>query len=123
MPTNLIDGRVIARQILNELAGRIASLRKQGCTPGLAFVRVGDDPASKVYVSRKEKACQELGIYSETSVLPETTQENELLDLLARLNSDQRLNGILVQAPLPAHIHQSVVFSTVSPDNDVNGFH
>jgi len=123
MPTNLIDGRVIARQILEELAGRIASLKKQGCPPGLAFVRVGDDPASKVYVSRKEKACEELGIYSETSVLPETTQENELLGLLARFNSDQSLHGILVQAPLPAHIRQSVVFSTVSPDKDVDGFH
>src|SRR5262245_4435703 len=110
MATNLIDGRGIARQVLEELSGRIASLKKSDCQPGLAFVRVGDDPASKAYVGRKENACAELGIHSETTVLPEATQESELLTVLARLNSNRRVHGILVQAPLPAHIRQHVVF-------------
>jgi len=118
-----MDGRAIARQVFQELAGRIASLKNQGCQPGLVFVRVGDDPASKVYVGRKENACAELGIHSQTSVLPETTTENEVLDLLARFNSDPRLHGILVQAPLPPHIQQAVVFSAVRPEKDVDGFH
>src|SRR5712664_1471457 len=108
MAADLIDGRAIARQLQDELAGRIAALKARGIQPGLAFVRVGEDPASKVYVGRKEKACGELGIYSETRVLPETASEGELLALLARLNADQRLHGILVQAPLPPHIRQTV---------------
>jgi methylenetetrahydrofolate dehydrogenase (NADP+) / methenyltetrahydrofolate cyclohydrolase len=123
MGTNLIDGRAIARQVFQEIAGRIASLKSRGCQPGLAFVRVGEDLASKVYVGRKENACAELGIYSETTVLPETTTERELVELLARFNSDPRLHGILVQAPLPSHIRQPVVFSAVSPNKDVDGFH
>jgi len=123
MGTNLIDGRAIARQVFQELAGRIASLKRRGCQPGLAFVRIGEDPASKVYVGRKENACAELGIHSETTVLPETTTERELLDLLARLNSNSRVHGILVQAPLPSHIQQPVAFSAVSPNKDVDGFH
>src|SRR2546428_12778067 len=120
--TNLIDGRAIANQVLQELAGRIARLKARGVQPGLAFVRVGEDPASKVYVGRKEKACGELGIYSETRVLPETASEGELLALLARLNADQRLHGILVQAPLPPHIRQTVVSAMVLPEKDVDGF-
>jgi len=120
---NLIDGRAIARQVLDELAARIGALKTKGCQPGLIFVRVGEDPASKVYVGRKESACSELGIYSETKVLPETTSETELLQLLARYNSDDRFHGILVQAPLPSHIRQSLVFSAVLPEKDVDGFH
>jgi methylenetetrahydrofolate dehydrogenase (NADP+)/methenyltetrahydrofolate cyclohydrolase len=121
--TNLIDGRFVAGQIQNELQQRIAALRARGVQPGLAFVRVGEDPASKVYVGRKEKACAELGIVSETHVLAETTSEPELLALLARLNSDARLHGILVQAPLPKHIRQEIVYATVLPTKDVDGFH
>jgi methylenetetrahydrofolate dehydrogenase (NADP+) / methenyltetrahydrofolate cyclohydrolase len=122
-PANLIDGRTIARQLQDELAGRIAALKGRGVLPGLAFVRVGEDPASKVYVGRKEKACADLGIHSETQVLPEAASESELLALLARLNADKRLHGILVQAPLPAHIRATVVYSTVLPTKDVDGFH
>ena len=96
---------------------------KRGVRPGLAFVRVGEDPASKVYVGRKEKACAELGIFSETHVLAETTGEAELLALLKKLNADSRLHGILVQAPLPKQIHESVVYSAVLPQKDVDGFH
>ena len=119
----LIDGRAIAAQILHELAGRVAALKTRGVSPGLAFVRVGEDPASKVYVGRKEKACAELGIFSETHVLPEPTREGELLALLEKLNADPRVHGILVQAPLPKQIRESVVYSTVSPQKDVDGFH
>ena len=121
-PANLIDGRAIARQIQDELVRRIDLLAQRGLQPGLAFVRVGEDPASKVYVGRKEKACRELRIYSETHVLAESTAEAELLGLLARLNSNPRLHGILVQAPLPAHIRQTTVYATVLPDKDVDGF-
>ncbi len=122
-PGNLIDGRAIAAQILGELTGRVGALKHRGVQPGLAFVRVGEDPASKVYVGRKEKTCAELGIFSETHVLPETTDERDLLALLARLNADARLHGILVQAPLPRQINQATVYSTVLPQKDVDGFH
>jgi len=122
-PANLIDGRAIARQLQAELVQRIAALKASGVQPGLAFVRVGEDPASKVYVGRKEKTCAELGIFSETHVLPERTGEPELLGLLARLNSDPRLHGILVQAPLPPHLRAPVVYASVLPEKDVDGFH
>lgn len=120
---NLIDGRLIAAQLQSELVQRIAALKEQGVQPGLAFVRVGEDPASKVYVGRKEKACADLGIFSETRVLGERTTEAELLGLLAQLNADARLHGILVQAPLPKHIRQEIVYATVLPQKDVDGFH
>src|SRR5947207_13802932 len=110
---NLIDGRAIAAQIQGELSARVAALKQRGVPPGLAFVGVGEDPASKVYVGRKEKACAELGIYSETQVFPESITENELLAVLERLNSNPRLHGILVQAPLPSHIRQTVVYAAV----------
>lgn len=120
---NLIDGRLIAGQIQSELTQRIAALKSRGVQPGLAFVRVGEDPASKVYVGRKEKACAELGIVSETHVLPEQTSEADLLALLAQLNANSKLHGILVQAPLPKQIRQEVVYATVLPTKDVDGFH
>src|SRR2546425_8836520 len=122
-PANLIDGRAIARQLLQELLERISTLKARGVQPGLAFVRVGDDPASKVYVSRKEQTCTQLGVYSQTHVLAEATSQAELLALLQRLNADLRLHGILVQAPLPAHIRSETVYSSMSPDKDVDGFH
>jgi len=122
-PANLIDGRAIARQVQEELAPRLTTLKARGLQPGLAFVRVGEDPASKVYVGRKEKACGDLGIRSETHVLPEKASEAELLALLARLNSDQHLHGILVQAPVPPHIRAAAVYASVSPEKDVDGFH
>jgi len=122
-PANLIDGRAIAAQILAELAVRIGALKSRGVQPGLAFVRVGEDPASKVYVGRKEKTSNELGIHSETHVLPEATSEQDLLALLAKLNADTRLHGILVQAPLPKQIRQEVIYASVLPTKDVDGFH
>src|SRR5262245_39145660 len=122
-PGNLIDGRAISREVLEQVARRVAILKQRGVQPGLAFVRVGEDPASKVYVGRKEKACGELGIFSETHVLAEQTSEADLLELLQQLNADHRLHGILVQAPLPAHIRQAVIYASVSPAKDVDGFH
>ncbi|HEX5399388.1 MAG TPA: bifunctional 5,10-methylenetetrahydrofolate dehydrogenase/5,10-methenyltetrahydrofolate cyclohydrolase [Verrucomicrobiae bacterium] len=119
----IIDGRAIAAQILREQTQRVAELKNRGVTPGLAFVRVGEDAASKVYVGRKEKACAELGIVSETHVLPETASEPELLALIAKLNSNPHLHGILVQAPLPKPIRESKIYSSVSPEKDVDGFH
>jgi methylenetetrahydrofolate dehydrogenase (NADP+)/methenyltetrahydrofolate cyclohydrolase len=123
MPAALIDGRAIARQIEGETSARIAALKSRGAQPGLAFVRVGEDPASRVYVGMKEKACAQLGIFSETIVLPAAAPESELLALLARLNADGRFHGILVQAPLPRQMRETLVYSTVSPDKDVDGFH
>ncbi len=122
-PGNLIDGRAVSAQILSELSARVSALKARGVQPGLAFVRVGEDPASKVYVGRKEKACAELGMFSQTHVLPENASETELLALIGKLNSDARVHGILVQAPLPKQIREAVVYSTVSPQKDVDGFH
>jgi methylenetetrahydrofolate dehydrogenase (NADP+)/methenyltetrahydrofolate cyclohydrolase len=119
----LIDGKAIAATLQAELRQRITALSAKGVQAGLAFVRVGEDPASKVYVGRKEKACADLGIRSETHVLKESESEETLLALIARLNADRGFHGILVQAPLPAHIHSPNVYSAVSPDKDVDGFH
>lgn len=119
----LIDGRAIARQIEGETSARIAALKSRGVQPGLVFVRVGEDPASRVYVGMKEKACAQLGIFSDTMVLPASATEAELLTLLGRLNADARFHGILVQAPLPRQMCETTVFATVSPQKDVDGFH
>ena len=121
--SNLIDGRAIAEQIHAETAQRVAALKTKGVQPGLVFVRVGEDPASKVYVGMKGKTSARLGIWSDTHVLAETTSEADLLQLIRQLNADARVHGILVQAPLPKHIRQEVVYSTVSPEKDVDGFH
>jgi len=119
---NLIDGRAIASQILAETAQRVAALKALGHAPGLAFVRVGEDAASRVYVGMKEKACAQLGIFSETRVLPESAAESELLALVESLNADSRIHGILVQAPLPRQIREALVYAAVSPQKDVDGF-
>jgi methylenetetrahydrofolate dehydrogenase (NADP+)/methenyltetrahydrofolate cyclohydrolase len=123
MPGNLIDGRAIADQIHLQTAERIAALKARGISPGLAFVRVGEDPASKVYVGMKERASQRLGIVSFTHVLQESISELELIDILTKLNADPSVHGILVQAPLPRHIPWSKIYSTVLPEKDVDGFH
>ena len=120
---NLIDGRAIAEQIHAETAQRVEVLKSRGVQPGLLFLRVGEDPASKVYVGMKEKTSARLGIASETRVLPETTSQAELIRLLEQANADASIHGILVQAPLPKHIDERVVYSTVAPTKDVDGFH
>jgi methylenetetrahydrofolate dehydrogenase (NADP+)/methenyltetrahydrofolate cyclohydrolase len=118
-----MDGRAIAGEIHQETAGRVALVKARGLQPRLVFVRAGEDPASRVYVGMKEKACAQLGIQSQTHVLPAATSENDLLGLLARLNSDVSVHGILVQAPLPRHISETVIYGAVAPHKDVDGFH
>lgn len=120
---NLIDGRAIAEQIHSETKVRVDALAAKGVQPGLAFVRVGEDPASRVYVGMKEKKSAELGINSTTTVLADDSTQEELLKLIHDLNADDSVHGILVQAPLPRHISEATVFETVSPKKDVDGFH
>ncbi|MSR43035.1 MAG: bifunctional 5,10-methylenetetrahydrofolate dehydrogenase/5,10-methenyltetrahydrofolate cyclohydrolase [Pedosphaera sp.] len=120
---NLIDGRAIAEQIHAATAQHVSALKSRGIEPKQVFVRVGEDPASKVYVGMKEKTSARLGIASETRVLPETATEAELLTIIAQLNADRAVHGILIQAPLPKHISESRIFAAVSPDKDVDGFH
>jgi len=120
---NLIDGRAIAEQIHAETSRRIAVLKQRGVQPGLAFVRVGEDPASQVYVGMKERMSARLGIASTTRVLPDGADEGDLLKLIARLNADPKIHGILVQAPLPRPIDPVNVYAAVLPQKDVDGFH
>lgn len=120
---NLIDGKAIASQIHKETADQVEKLTSRGIHPGLVFVRVGEDPASRAYVGMKEKMAEELGISSRTLVLDSSTSQQQLLDLIDGLNQDSSVHGILVQAPLPSHIDERVVFSMVSPGKDVDGFH
>lgn len=120
---NLIDGRAIADQIHEETQRRVIVLKDRCGLPGLIFVRVGEDSASRVYVGMKQKACERLGIQSQIQVLPQETTEKELLGLIGELNVDPAIHGILIQAPLPKHINEANIFSAVSPNKDVDGFH
>ena len=120
---NLIDGRAIAQEVHAETESRVASLKLAGVEPSLMFIRVGEDPASKVYVGMKERTAARLGIRSDTTVLPENTPETGLLELLRKLNADSSVHGVLVQSPLPVHINETNVFSAVSTAKDVDGFH
>lgn len=123
MAAQIIDGKAIAAKVRGQIAGKVAQLKEQGITPGLAVVLVGDDPASRVYVGMKKKMCVELGMYSADHELPETTTEADLLALIGQLNADERIHGILVQLPLPAHIDTDKVLEAISPDKDADGFH
>jgi len=119
----IIDGKAIAAKLRKEIAADAAALTAQGIIPGLAVVLVGSDPASAVYVSMKEKACMDAGIFSDEYKLPEETSEADLLALIDRLNHDQRIHGILVQLPLPKHVDTEKVLEAISPQKDVDGFH
>jgi methylenetetrahydrofolate dehydrogenase (NADP+)/methenyltetrahydrofolate cyclohydrolase len=119
----VIDGKAIAAKIRAELKDSVAALNTKGIVPGLAVVLVGEDPASKVYVSMKEKACADVGIFSDEHKLSTETSEKELLDLIAKLNADSKIHGILVQLPLPKQINTEKVLEAISPDKDVDGFH
>ena len=124
MTARILSGKEIGQQIRQELTKEIAELKeKHDLVPGLATVLVGGDPASKVYVGAKEKACHALGIYSERHDLPEETSQEELLALIERLNSSGKVHGILVQVPLPKHINEATVLYAIDPDKDVDGFH
>jgi methylenetetrahydrofolate dehydrogenase (NADP+) / methenyltetrahydrofolate cyclohydrolase len=120
---DIIDGKAIAAQLRQTIAAGTANLRQQGVTPGLAVVLVGEDPASRVYVSMKEKACAEAGIFSDEHKLPVETTEAQLLALIDELNADTRIDGILVQLPLPKQINESKILEAISPAKDVDGFH
>ena len=119
----LIDGKAIAAEMRQQIAADTQELIGQGVTPGLAVVLVGEDPASRVYVSMKEKACAAAGIYSVEHKLSAETGEAELLDLIVELNGDGKIDGILVQLPLPDHIDEAKVLEAISPSKDVDGFH
>ncbi|WP_214629919.1 bifunctional methylenetetrahydrofolate dehydrogenase/methenyltetrahydrofolate cyclohydrolase FolD [Paenibacillus agaridevorans] len=123
MGAHIIDGKKISEQIRGEWLEQIAELKEKGIVPGLAVVLVGDDPASKVYVGSKEKACIQLGIYSEVHRLPGETTEEALLALIGKLNNQDSINGILVQLPLPKHINEKSVIDAISVAKDVDGFH
>ena len=124
MAARIIDGKQIAQEIRAELKDAVARLRNDcGVTPGLGVILVGDDPASRSYVAAKERACEEIGIYSDDNRLPAETTQDELLALVRRMNRDPRIHGILVQLPLPKHIDESAVLLAIDPDKDVDGFH
>lgn len=119
----IIDGKVISKQIKDELKEEVAALKEQGKNVCLAVIQVGSDPASTVYVSNKKKACAYIGIESLAYELKEETTEEELVVLVQELNADEHVNGILVQLPLPAHINEDRIIQTIAPEKDVDGFH
>lgn len=120
----IIDGKKVSEHIRAEIAQGVEKLKEEkGITPGLAAVLVGDDPASEIYVRNKRKACASAGMYSEEHKLPAETTEQELLNLVDRLNNDPNIHGILVQLPLPDHIDETAVLRAVTPFKDVDGFH
>ena len=119
----LIDGKIISAAVKEQVAKETEELKQKGVTPGLAVIIVGEDPASKVYVANKEKACEQIGMQSFKYALPEDTTEEELLALINKLNSDSRVNGILCQLPLPKHLNEELVINTLIPEKDVDAFH
>ena len=124
MSYELIDGKLVASKIREEIKDRVAEIKsKHSRIPGLAAILVGDDPASEIYVRNKRKACEDVGIYSEEHKLSGDIAQEDLLKLINRLNGDENINGILVQLPLPEHIDDSTVLNSVSPEKDVDGFH
>ncbi len=119
----IIDGKEVAKEKREQIKNRVESLKSQGKTVGLAVIIVGENPASRVYVNNKKKACLEVGIESFEYALPESTTEQELKELVEKLNNDDKVNGILCQLPLPEHINEDAVINTISPEKDVDAFH
>ncbi len=119
----LIDGKIISAAVKERVKNEVSALKEQGISVGLAVIIVGDDPASKVYVGNKKKACEALGIISEEYALPENTTEEELLKLIDTLNKKESINGILCQLPLPKHLDEAAVINAISADKDVDAFH
>jgi len=122
MPATLIDGNAIAAKVRAEWKSRVVELAAMGTVPGLAVIVIGEDPASRIYVGRKIKACAEIGIRSERHAFPATASQQEVLDLIARMNIDPTIHGILVQLPLPAHFDMRRVLEAIDPRKDVDGF-
>lgn len=124
MSATIISGKELSKELREQLASDIKNLKEtKGITPGLAVILVGDDPASTIYVNNKEKACGEVGIYSEVKRLPKDTPQQELLDLIETYNNNEQIHGILVQLPLPKHIDEEAVLKAIDPRKDVDGFH
>ncbi len=123
MPT-IIDGKLVAEEIKNELAQKVEILKNEGKkVPGLVTILVGDNPASQVYIKMKNKACGKIGFLSKVELMPENTEEKDLLDLIEKYNNDSNYHGILVQLPLPKQINEDKVIASISPAKDVDGFH
>ncbi len=120
---SIIDGKLISNQIKDELKAEVEAMKAEGKNLCLAVIQVGNDPASSVYVNNKKKACAYIGIESAAYELPEETTEEELLDLIDRLNEDDNITGILVQLPVPKHINEDTIIKKISPAKDVDGFH
>ena len=123
MAAQIIDGKQVAADMRAELKDTVAKLKEEGVVPGLAVVLVGEDPASKSYVTAKEKACAEIGIYSDDNRLSAETSQEDLMALIDKLNKDPKINGILVQLPLPKHLNEGEVLLAINPNKDVDGFH
>lgn len=123
MTATIINGKQIAEDIREGIRQEMEQLKTTGFQPGLAVVLVGEDPASQVYVRHKEKACHDLGYYSEVHRLPSTTSQEELLAMVDQLNKQENINGILVQLPLPKQIEEKAIINAISPEKDVDGFH
>ena len=121
--TRIIDGKAISAAVKERVKAGVAELNAKGITVGLAVIIVGEDPASKVYVANKKKACEQIGIYSEEYALPEQTAQEELLELIDKLNHDKKINGILVQLPVPKHINEETIINAIKPEKDVDAFH
>lgn len=123
MTAKIIDGKQVAAQMREEIKAEVARLKKEGIVPGLGVILVGLDPASQSYVTAKEQACHEAGLYSDDNRLPAETTQKELIDLVNKMNKNPKINGILVQLPLPKHLDENEVLLAISPDKDVDGFH
>jgi methylenetetrahydrofolate dehydrogenase (NADP+)/methenyltetrahydrofolate cyclohydrolase len=123
MTAKIISGNEVAKEIRAELKERVTKLKERGITPGLVMIRVGEDPASVSYVSGKEKAAEEIGVWSQTIVFPENASEKELLSKVEEMNKAEHVDGILVQLPLPKHINADKVLNLIDPAKDVDGFH
>ena len=121
--SKLIDGKQISASVKERVRQEVAALRARGVSVGLAVIIVGEDPASKIYVANKKKACEALGILSTEYALPAETTEEELLSLIDRLNQDPGVNGILCQLPLPRHLNEKNILRAIAPEKDVDAFH
>ncbi|MHC4426952.1 MAG: bifunctional methylenetetrahydrofolate dehydrogenase/methenyltetrahydrofolate cyclohydrolase FolD [Planctomycetota bacterium] len=123
MTAKRIDGKQVAADMRAELKAEVAKLKEQGIVPGLGVILVGDDPASKSYVTAKERACEEMGIYSDDNRLDADISQEELMQKVKDMNNDPKINGILVQLPLPKHLNEAEVLLAIDPNKDVDGFH
>ncbi len=123
MTAQIIDGKQVAADMRAELKAEVAKLKEKGIVPALGVILVGDDPASKYYVTAKERTCEEIGIYSDDNRLPAETSQKDLMALVEKMNNDPKINGILVQLPLPKHLDEAEILLAIDPDKDVDGFH